>query len=79
MANPPCNVVSCRRNSFITLEKLWPAKARWVSGEAAMDSASARAFWAAYFDTSEATAAVSSRTSSTGRENHLSSERFIRP
>ena len=44
-----------------------------------MDMASDRAFWAAYAESSEAIAAVSSRTSSTGRENHLSIERFISP
>src|SRR5713101_9210912 len=63
----------------MTVEKLWPAKARWVSGNAAIDSASARAFWARYRESREAMAAVSSRTSSTGRENHLSIERFINP
>ena len=44
-----------------------------------MELASERAFCAAYFDSNDAMADVSSRTSSTGRENHLSMDRFISP
>src|SRR5207245_9836650 len=78
-ANPPCRVSSCWRNWFITTEKLCPEKACLVSGEEAIELASERAFWAAYLESSEAMAEVSSRTSSTGRENHFSMDRFMSP
>src|SRR5690348_17856167 len=54
-----------------------PSNAYCVCEEAAMDFASARAFCPAYSESNAAMALVSSRTSSTGRENHLSIERFI--
>src|SRR5437667_12264219 len=78
-ANPPCRVSSCWRNWFITTEKLCPEKACLVSGEEAIELASERALWAAYLESSEAMAEVSSRTSSTGRENHFSMDRFMSP
>src|SRR6266700_4834022 len=78
IAKPPCRVASCLRNSFSTPEKLCPSYECCVSGEDAIEAASDCAFSAAYLESKVAISAVSCRTSSTGVENHLSIERFIK-